>query len=230
MFRIIEILGIVAPLAALVLLVVHRRAIPSTSLVLGVIGCVLAALNVLVGFVGKRVVWFGSLDGGGLEGMLGWLGTVAALRLGLLVLAVVLLVIAAFHGRSAPGRVLPWVLGAAVPLLVGLITPLLVGEVEHELLARDHGGLAVMATLLGEAVQFAALGLGILALSVGVTTGRRGASAPERDSAVLVRDMAHSAWSAYRSFTRGRGQNRRQGPGRGQHDSPGQRLGRSVLP
>ncbi|GAA1485372.1 hypothetical protein [Brachybacterium fresconis] len=204
MFRIIEILGVVAPLAALVLLVAYRRAIPSTSLALGVIGCVLAALNVLVGFVGKRVVWFGSLDGGGLEGALGWLGTVAALRLGLLVLAVALLVIAAFHGRSASDRVLPWVLGAAVPLLVGLITPLLVGEVEHELLARDHGGLAVMATLLGEAVQFAALGLGILALSVGVTTGRGAGSSQQRDSAVLVRDTVRSAWTMYRRHTRNR--------------------------
>lgn len=208
MFRIIEILGVVAPLTALVLLVVYRRAIPSTSLVLGVIGCVLAALNVLVGFVGKRVVWFGSLGGGGLEGALGWLGTVAALRLGLLVLAVVLLVTAAFHGRSAPARALPWVLGAAVPLLVGLLTPLLVGEVEHELLARDHGGLAVMTTLLGEAVQFAALGLGILALAVGVTTGRRGASAPERDAAVLVRDTARSAWTMHHRHTRNRSRSR----------------------
>src|SRR5690625_3756200 len=67
MFRIIEILGVVAPLAALVLLIVYRRAIPSPSLALGVIGCVLAALNVLIGFVGKRIVWFGSLDGRGLE-------------------------------------------------------------------------------------------------------------------------------------------------------------------
>lgn len=218
MVRIIEILGVVAPLAALVLLVVYRRAIPSRSLVLGVIGCVLAALNVLVGFVGKRFVWFGSADGGGVEGMLDWLGTVAALRLGLLVVAVLLLVIAAFHGRSEPARVLPWVLGAVVPLLVGLVTPLVVGEVEHELLARGIDWLAVMVTLLGEAVQFAALGLGVLALAIAVTTGRRSASAPERDSAVLVRDTAQRAWGAYQRYSGDRRQNH------------GQSQGRSILP
>lgn len=204
MFRIIEILGVVAPLVALALLIVYRRAVPSRSLVLGVLGCLLAALNVLFGFVGKRLMWFGTFDGGGIEGALGWLGTVAALRLGLLVVAVVLLVIAAFHGRSEPARVLPWVLGAVVPLLVGLLTPLAVGQVEHELLARDVDWLAVMATLVGEAVQFAALGLGILALAVAITTGRRAVSSQQRDAAVLVRDTARSAWTMYRNYTRDR--------------------------
>lgn len=210
MFRIIEILGVVAPLAALVLLIVYRRAIPSPSLALGVIGCVLAALNVLIGFVGKRIVWFGSLDGRGLEGVLGWLGTVAGLRLGLLIVAVVLLVIAAFHGRSGPAGVLPWVLGAVVPLLVGSLTPLAVGQVEHELLARGVEWLAVMATLFGEAVQFAALGLGILALAIAITAGRRTGSTQQRDSAVLVRDTAHSVWTMYlhRSWGRGRDESR----------------------
>ena len=202
MFRIIEILGAVAPLAALALLIVYRKPLPSLSLTLGVIGCVLATLNVLVGFLGKRLLPFGAFGGGGLDGVLGWIGTVAALRTGLLVVAILLLVIAAFHGRSETARILPWLLGAGVPLVVGLLLPLPIAEFEHQLIAQGREGLAVMATLIGEAVQFAALGVGILGLAVAITTGRRSSSAQQRDSATLVRDTTRSAWAAYRAIRR----------------------------
>src|SRR5699024_1983008 len=59
--------------------------------------------------------------------------------------------------------------------------------------------------LFGEAVQFAALGLGILALAIAITTGRRTGSTQQRDSAVLVRDTAHSVWTMYRHRSWGRG-------------------------
>ena len=75
---------------------------------------------------------------------------------------------------------------------------------------HDRSGLALVVALLGETVEFGALGLAILALTIAVTTRRRDPS-EGRDSTVMVADTARAAWTAYRSLrgTRGTGPTRR---------------------
>jgi len=213
MIRILELVGLLAPLAGLALLIVYRRTTPRASLVLALSGCALAMLGVLVGFLGRRALPLGSLHGGGFAGMADLMSQVSLLRLALLGVAAALLAVAALQGR--PGRArrsgrataLPWLAAGAVLLGIGLVVTVPVTGLEHELTGRDHEGLALLAGLIGETVEFATLGLGILALTVAVTTGRRSEDAgtgrrSSRDPAVIVVDTARSAWATFRTLRR----------------------------
>ncbi|MGO2361735.1 MAG: hypothetical protein ACTH6N_11490, partial [Brachybacterium tyrofermentans] len=161
----------------------------------------------------RRALPLGSLHGGGFAGMADLMSQVSLLRLALLGVAAALLAVAALQGRSGRARrsgratALLWLAAGAVLLGIGLVVTVPVTGLEHELTGRDHEGLALLAGLIGETVEFATLGLGILALTVAVTTGRRGEDAgtgrrSSRDPAVVVVDSARSAWATFRTLRR----------------------------
>ncbi|MGO2047002.1 MAG: hypothetical protein ACTH2X_07120 [Brachybacterium tyrofermentans] len=210
MIRVLELLGLLAPFAGLALLVVCRRSMPPVAMTFGVTGCLFAALSSLVGLIGKRALPFGALEGGGAEGMSNLLGTASVLRLGLLAAAIAMLTVAALTGRSDRRPTLPWLTAAVVLLMFGLLVTIPAAELEHLMTLHDRSGLALVVALLGETVEFGALGLAILALTIAVTTRRRDPS-EGRDSTVMVADTARAAWTAYRSLRgpRGTGPTRR---------------------
>lgn len=204
MVRILELIGLLAPLVSIALLIVSRRGTPRTSLAFGVSGCGLAMASVLVGFLGARALPLAAAGDGGLDAMADLLSATSLIRLGLLGGAVLLLTLAALRRREDFSPTVPWLVAAAILLLLGLLVKVPVVELEHLLIARDHEGLALVAALVGDSVEFGALGLGVLALAVAVTTGRRGSGSDRqgRDSATLVTDSARSAWTAYRALRR----------------------------
>src|SRR5690625_5876605 len=114
MFRIIELLGLLAPVAAGILLIRYRQR-SRTAFGWGITGCVLAALASGIGVVGERAsVVLGLGSGAGVDGMLEQMGTWAWVRFLLLVVGVEILVVVALvdrrDGHRTTGRIIGGVL------------------------------------------------------------------------------------------------------------------------
>src|SRR5690625_3907665 len=120
MFRIIELLGLLAPVAAGILLIRYRQR-SRTAFGWGITGCVLAALASGIGVVGERAsVVLGLGSGAGVDGMLEQMGTWAWVRFLLLVVGVALLVVAALVHRREGHRPTGWIVGGVVLAAVGV--------------------------------------------------------------------------------------------------------------
>lgn len=189
MFRILEVVGMLAPVAGIVVMCVYRRR-AATGVAWGVVGAVAALVASAVGFLGPRL----SLLGGGMDSgdaLLGNMRSWALLRVGLLLLSVVLLVVGAFSGRGGDRTPVVW-LAAGIPLvIVGFALTFV-----HVRFGGDHEGLSEIVGLLVETAQFALLGLGVLLLCLAVVSGRS-AEDGRREPAQMVIGAAMQAKQFY---------------------------------
>ena len=193
MLRIIELLGLLAPIVAGALLLRYRRR-SRAAFAWGITGCVLAAVASGVGLVGTRASLATTLgSGGGMNGVLDQMGAWAWLRFLFLVAAVAVLVIAALVDRPDGHRPTGWILGGVV------LAVLAVAVRAVEVPATDREWLGIMIELLMEAVEAALLGLGVLLLAVAAVANRASAdSRPEPTE--LARRAGMTAWRLYNDY------------------------------
>lgn len=179
MFRFLEAVGILAPIGGIVVMVMYRRR-ATAGVAWGTAGAVLSLIASLLGLLGPRVSLLG---GGGTSGeaFLGNMHMWALLRLALLALSVALLVVGAYVGRRGSRKPVVW-LATGIPLvLVGFALSFI-----HVELGGDSAGLSEILGLLVEIVQFAMLGLGVIALSLAVVSDRSNEDGRREPAAVVV--------------------------------------------
>lgn len=199
MLRIIELVGLIAPLAALAVIIVYRHGVPKRATWLAVIGCLFTGASVAVSFIGEHTIILGAMHGGDIEGIRELAGLITLIRFVVLLLGVLGLAVAAVSNRRDSRSPIGWLTGGIGLVLVGVIVGVVISAVENATGHSGDEGIAVVVTILGEAVEFAALGLGTLALSIAVVTRRSGADENRRDPAELAMGAARTAWTAYRS-------------------------------
>ncbi|TCP52016.1 hypothetical protein EV191_106180 [Tamaricihabitans halophyticus] len=165
MFRVLEIIGVLAPIVGIVVLLIYRRR-AMTGVVWGIAGALMAAIASLVGFAGPRLSLFSGGTSSGeqlLRNMESW----AMIRLGLLVISVGLLVVGALSGRRGEPAPTGW-LALGIPLaIVGSALAFV-----HFDFGPDSEGATEIVGILVEIAEFALLGLGVLVLCVAVVSGR----------------------------------------------------------
>lgn len=184
-----EIVGMLAPVAGIVVLFWYRRRAPRAVLV-GILGALFAAAGSVVGFIGGRAAYFG---GGGLEGIFERVEQWSLIRLVLLLAGVMLLSIAAFigprEGRSTRGALVAvGVVAAAIGTALGAVTV----EIHAE-----HEFVNFLIPMLVETAQFALLGAGVFILSTAVVS-RRPSDDGGKDPLTQARQVATTLWGAYR--------------------------------
>jgi len=195
MLRIIELLGLLAPVAAVVLLVLYRTRSRSAFL-LGLAGSLVAALATAVGLVSERASLVAAMSsGGGMSEMLEQLDRWAWARFGLLVLGAALLVAAALVDRAEQRAPLGWIAGGLLLAVLGVAARGL------DVPVPGHDGLEMVLGFVIEAVEAALLGVGILLLAVAAVAhrpGRAGASDRRPEPTDLARRAGVAAWRLYR--------------------------------
>lgn len=189
MLKLMEIIGMLAPVAGIVVLFWYRRRAPRAVL-LGILGALFAAAGSVVAFIGGRVAYFG---GGGLAGIFERVEHWALVRLVLLLAGVTLLSIVAFIGphegrRTRGALVAVGVAAAAIGTALGAVTVDI--HAEHEF-------VNFLIPMLVETAQFALLGAGVFILSVAVVS-RRPSGDGRKDPLSQARQVATTLWGAYR--------------------------------
>ncbi|WGW10625.1 hypothetical protein LWF01_10795 [Saxibacter everestensis] len=189
MFRILEAVGMLAPIGGIVVMVMYWRRAKS-SLAWGVAGAVVALIASAVGFLGPRLSLLG---GGGTSGeaLLGNMQSWALLRVALLALSVILLVIGTCAGRKGARTPLGWLMTGIPLVAVGLALSFI-----HVDLGASNEGLSEILGLLLETAQFALLGLGVLLLCLAVVSGRSTADG-RREPVTAVVGIAMKAKQFY---------------------------------
>lgn len=189
MLKLMEIVGMLAPVAGIVVLFWYRRRAPR-AVVLGILGALFAVAASAVEFIGGRAAYFG---GGGLEDIYERVEQWSLLRLALLLAGVVLLTIAALVG-AAEGRrtrgalVAVGVTAAAIGTALGAVTVDI--HAEHEF-------VNFLIPMVVEAAQFALLGAGVFVLSIAVVS-RRPSDDGRKDPLTQARRAATTLWDSYR--------------------------------
>jgi len=193
MVKVVELLGLLAPVVGAVILILYRRRAPG-AVAVGLVGCVAAGAASVAGLVGSRAIFFG---GGGVEGMThrveGW----GILRLSLVAVGLVLLIVAGCMGRHVSRAWVPLLASGAVAVVVSTALRLVPSEIVGE------RGLSLLLAMVLETVQFGILGLGVLVLSVAVVSSRPVHDERPEPTALAGR-VASAAWRSYRSIVRRR--------------------------
>lgn len=191
--KIVELLGLLAPVVGAVVLILYRRRAPG-PVAIGLAGCVAAGAASVVGLVGSRAIFFG---GGGVEGMAHRVEDWGLLRLSLVAVGLVLLIVAGCVGPHASRGWVPLLSSGAVAVIASTALRLVPSEIEGE------RGLSLLLALGLETVQFGILGLGVLVLCVAVVSSRPVHDERPEPTALAGR-FASSAWRSYRSIVRRR--------------------------
>ncbi|WP_162802990.1 hypothetical protein [Ornithinimicrobium avium] len=201
MFRVLELLALLAPVLAGALLLRYRRR-SRAAFTWGMVGCLLAALASGVSMVAVRTSVMSSYrTGGDAMDVLAQLGWWAWLRFALLVLAAVLLIVAALVDRGGDPRPVGWIAGG---LLAGLLGVAVRGV---EVPVPDHEGLGVVLVMMKETLEAALLGLSVLLLAVAAVAHRPPAHADDAGRAEpteLARRAGVAAWRLYTDTRRTR--------------------------
>lgn len=186
MSRIIELLGLLAPLIVLSILLLNRQRAPFPVAV-GVVGATVVATGTLTELVAHRAAWFG---GGGMEGAIDRLEGWGLVRFCLVAIGALLLTAAAFigGGRTAP----------RVPLAIGGIASAVLGNAMRFVhLDLDGAGriTRVLTAIALDIVQFGLLGAGLILLGIAVVSGRDDGPEPLDQSITFVRRGLHTLGS-----------------------------------
>jgi hypothetical protein len=186
MSKLIELVGMLAPFAALVLLFLHRRRAPGPAW-LGMVGATLAGCGSIAELIGSRVSWLGISD---MEEGLERLEGASLVRFGLVAVGILLLLVAALVGG---GRTVP-----RIPLAIGGIAAAVLGGAMRfvHLDVGDDGFARFVATTAVDLVQFGLLGLGVLLLGIAVVSGRDDGPEPLDDAVRWARVIARRVQSA----------------------------------
>lgn len=186
MSKLIELVGMLAPFAALVLLFLHRRRAPGPAW-LGMTGAALAGCGSVAELIGSRASWIGASD---LEEGLERLEGASLVRFALVAGGILLLLVAALIGE---GRAVP-----RIPLAIGGVVAAALGcamRFVHLDLGDDGFARFVAATAV-DIAQFGLLGLGVLLLGVAVISGRDDGPEPLGDVVRYAGLIARSVQSA----------------------------------
>lgn len=191
MVRVLEVVGLLAPLIGVVVLVCYRRRI-GVALPWGVLGCLCAVAGSAVSLIGPRAALLAAvLTDGGLADILDGLTNWVLIRVSLLLVSVALLLVAATRGPRDRGTPVEWMLpGLALTALGAAL------HFVHLDLGAGHENLNWIADLLVETVQFGLLGLGVLALC-GAVVARRDSDDELREPGELLRVGVSSAMRLY---------------------------------
>lgn len=224
MIRIIELVGLLAPIGALVVLLRYRTRSP-TAFRWGVAGCAAGIAATVLGVLGMR--WSlrqTVINGGGAEDLLAQLSVWSLARFALLLLAAALLIVAALvdrggSGREASGRGASgrggsgrdgaadagparrpkgWIAGGVILMALSLLLKAIPVE-----LGADHEGLTMIVDLLKEVLEVGFLGAGILLLSVAAVAHRSGDD-QRSEPTELARRAGVAAWRLYNDYRRSR--------------------------
>lgn len=198
MFRVLEVLGLLAPLGGAVLLYLYRKR-SRPAFAWGTIACIMGIAASGIGLFGARVsITSAFMASEGIEGALERLDMWALVRFGLLMAAGVLLVVAALADRQRDKPV-SWI-------VTGLI--LMGGGVGMHFVSLDMGGeherLTLIVGMFIEMAQAGLLGAGFLAFCIAVIAHRPGTDG-RRDPTELAARVGTTAWRIYADSRRGSG-------------------------
>lgn len=194
MLRVLELLGLLGPVVGLVLLVLWRKRVSAQPMIVAVVGAVIAVGASGLAVLGERAIWLG-----GSEGVMERFETVSLWRWIVLMVAVVALSVAVLIGRAAGERPIGWLAMGWLLFLLGFGANLGTGAAVRGLDQGSEHGLASLAQIVGDTVQFAAVGLAIVVLCVGVAARRTGGGS---DAGAEAMELAGRAWRAYRGMQR----------------------------
>lgn len=190
MLRILEVIGLIAPLIGVVLLVLYRKR-SRPAFAWGMAGSVLGILASLIGLLGKRLsIASAYLADEGLASVLEQMETWATLRFCLLVAAGALLSVAAMVDREGK-RPTAWLVGGLALMAVSAVIHFIGVD-----LGVEHQRLQTILTILVEVAEVGLLGAGLLLLTVAVVAYRPGDDG-RTDPADLAQRAGSAAWRLY---------------------------------
>lgn len=198
MFRVLEVVGLLAPLGGGVLLYLYRKR-SRRAFTWGTVACVLGIAASGIGFFGTRISITSAFMGSeGIEGVLARLDMWALIRFGLLVAAGVLLVVAALADRQRD-RPVSWIVTGFI-LMGG-------GAGMHFVsldMGSEHERLSAIVGMVIEIAQAGLLGAGFLVLCIAAIAHRPGTDG-HREPTELAARLGTGAWRIYSESRRGSG-------------------------
>lgn len=197
MFRVLEIVGLLAPIGGAILLLLYRRRSQS-AFGWGITACVLGIAASAIGFFGTRISILSAFKGDeGVEGVIERLGAWTLIRFCLLLVAGVLLVVASLVDRRSVVKPVGWILGGLLLLGTGAAIHFIAVD-----LGNDHERLTVIVGMLIEIAQVTLLGVGFLVLCIAAIANREGSDG-RQDPTQLAARVGTTAWRIYSESRRG---------------------------
>lgn len=196
MFRVLEIVGLLAPIGGTILLFLYRKRSRS-AFVWGITACVLGIIASGVGFFGTRISVASAFRAdAGVEGVIERLDSWTLIRFCLLLVASVLLVVAALVDRRS-AKPVAW-------LFAGLF--LMSAGAGMHFISADLGGaherLTVIVGMLIEIAQIGLLAGGFLVLCIAAIAYREGSDG-RQDPTELAARVGTTVWRIYSESRRG---------------------------
>lgn len=196
MFRVLEVVGLLAPIGGAVLLLFYRKR-SQPAFACGITACAAGVVASGIGVFGTRISIASAFAADeGIEGVVERLDSWTPIRFGLLVVAGALLVIAALIDRQGTKPV-AWIVGGLLLMGAGLGLNFVTVDVGSE-----HERLTEIAGMLIEIAQAAVLGVGFLALCLAAIAYRPGSDG-RRDPTELAAHVGMTAWRIYSESRRG---------------------------
>lgn len=196
MFRVLEIVGLLAPIGGTILLLLYRKRSPS-AFAWGITACVLGIIASGIGFFGTRISIVSAFKGNeGVEGVIERLDSWTLIRFCLLLVASVLLVVAALVDRRS-AKPVAWLFAGFFLMSAGSGMHFISAD-----LGGEHERLTVIVGMLIEIAQVGLLGVGFLVLCIAAIAHREGNDG-RQDPTQLATRVGTTAWRVYSESRRG---------------------------
>lgn len=196
MFRVLEIVGLLAPIGGTILLLLYRKRSPS-AFAWGITACVLGIIASGIGFFGTRISIVSAFKGNeGVEGVIERLDSWTLIRFCLLLVASVLLVVAALVDRRS-AKPVAWLFAGLFLMSAGVGMHFISAD-----LGGEHERLTVIVGMLIEIAQVGLLGVGFLVLCIAAIAYREGSDGRQDPTQIAAR-VGKSAWRIYSESRRG---------------------------
>lgn len=196
LFRVLEIVGLLAPIGGTILLLLYRKRSPS-AFAWGITACVLGIIASGIGFFGTRIsVASAYIADAGIEGVSERLDSWTLIRFCLLVVASVLLVVAALVDRGS-AKPVAWLVSGLFLMSAGAGMHFISTD-----LGSEHERLTVIVGMLIEIAQVGLLGGGFLVLCIAAIAHREGNDG-RQDPTQLATRVGTTAWRIYSESRRG---------------------------
>lgn len=190
MLRVVEIIGLLAPIGGAVLLFLYRKR-SRIAYAWGIIACLLGVAASGIGLFGLRLSILGAIEtDAGVTGVVQRMDSWTLLRFALLVLATGLLVIAASVDRHKT-RPVRWMLSGIALTILGVGVQFVVVD-----LGSQHQRLTAIVGVALEIAQAALLGLGFLVLCIAAVAYREGRDGRQEPTRLAAR-IGSTMWRLY---------------------------------